>query len=87
MVKDEVIKALVKTRELYERWRIGDEGIELRSAEEQEWAATELRSKYFLIQSITSILNLRVKFLTSIYLCLNICRFPEINRMGSRRFG
>jgi len=45
VVKDEVIKALVKTRELYERWRIGDEGIELRSAEEQEWAATELRSK------------------------------------------
>ena len=45
MVKDEVIKALVKTRELYEGWRIGDEGIELRSAEEQEWAATELRSK------------------------------------------
>ena len=40
----EVIKALVKTRELYERWRIGDEGIELRSAEEQEWAATELRN-------------------------------------------
>merc|ERR1712020_699865 len=43
-VRDEVIKALVKTRELYERWRIGDEGIELRSAEEQEWAATELRN-------------------------------------------
>ena len=40
----EVIKALHKTRELYERWRIGDEGIEIRSAEEQEWAATELRN-------------------------------------------
>jgi len=44
VVKDEVIKALHKTRELYERWRIGDEGIEIRSAEEQEWAATELRN-------------------------------------------
>ena len=87
MVKDEVIKALVKTRELYERWRIGDEGIELRSAEEQEWAATELRSKYFLIQSPSLQYYLRVKFITSIYLCLYICRFPEINRMGSRRFG
>merc|ERR1712020_557867 len=43
-VRDEVIKALVKTRELYERWRIGDEGVEIRSSEEQEWAATELRN-------------------------------------------
>ena len=34
----------MKTRDLYERWRLGDEGIEMRSAEEQEWAATELRN-------------------------------------------
>ncbi len=40
----EVLKALLKTRDLYERWRLGDEGIEIRSAEEQEWAATELRN-------------------------------------------
>merc|ERR1719429_792306 len=40
----EVLKALLKTRDLYERWRIGDEGIELRSAEEQEWSTTELRN-------------------------------------------
>ena len=40
----EVLKALLKTRELYERWRLGDEHIDLRSAEEQEWAATELRN-------------------------------------------
>ena len=40
----EVLKALLKTRDLYERWRLGDEGIEMRSAEEQEWAATELRN-------------------------------------------
>lgn len=44
VVKDEVLKALLKTRDLYERWRLGDEGIEIRSAEEQEWAATELRN-------------------------------------------
>lgn len=44
VVKDEVLKALLKTRDLYERWRQGDEGRELRSAEEQEWAATELRN-------------------------------------------
>lgn len=35
---------MLKTRDLYERWRLGDEGIEIRSAEEQEWAATELRN-------------------------------------------
>jgi len=44
VVKDEVLKALLKTRDLYERWRLGDEGVEMRSAEEQEWAATELRN-------------------------------------------
>jgi syntaxin 6 len=44
VVKDEVLKALLKTRDLYERWRLGDEGVELRSSEEQEWAATELRN-------------------------------------------
>ena len=38
------MKALLKTRDLYERWRLGDEGVEMRSAEEQEWAATELRN-------------------------------------------
>lgn len=43
-LSSEVLKALLKTRELYERWRLGDEGLELRSAEEQEWAATELRN-------------------------------------------
>ena len=36
----EVLKALLKTRDLYERWRLGDEGVEIRSSEEQEWAAT-----------------------------------------------
>lgn len=44
VVKDEVLKALLKTRDLYERWRLGEEGVEMRSAEEQEWAATELRN-------------------------------------------
>merc|ERR1711997_434953 len=44
VVKDEVLKALMKTRDLYERWRLGDEGAEIRSNEEQEWAATELRN-------------------------------------------
>lgn len=44
VVKDEVLKALLKTRDLYERWRLGDEGVEIRSSEEQEWAATELRN-------------------------------------------
>ena len=35
---------MLKTRDLYERWRLGDEGVEIRSSEEQEWAATELRN-------------------------------------------
>jgi len=44
VVKDEVLKALHNTRELYERWRAVDEGRDIRSIEEQEWAATELRN-------------------------------------------
>jgi len=44
VVKDEVLKALTKTRGLYERWRGGEEGREFRTAEEQEWAATELKN-------------------------------------------
>ena len=40
----EVLKALHNTRELYERWRAVDEGRDIRSIEEQEWAATELRN-------------------------------------------
>lgn len=40
----EVLKALLKTRDLYERWRLGEEGHVLRTQEEQEWAATELRN-------------------------------------------
>ena len=39
-----MLKALLKTQDLYERWRLGDEGLEMRSNEEQEWAATELRN-------------------------------------------
>ena len=38
------MKALHNTRELYERWRAVDEGRDIRSIEEQEWAATELRN-------------------------------------------
>jgi len=54
VVKDEVLKALLKTRDLFESWRMGQEGLLglgeggegglLRSAEEQEWATTELRN-------------------------------------------
>lgn len=46
VVKDEVLKALLKTRDLYETWRqaVEGDGREFRSAEEQEWAATELRN-------------------------------------------
>ena len=40
----EVLKALSKTRELFDRWKSADEGREVRSVEEQEWAATELRN-------------------------------------------
>lgn len=40
----EVLKALLKTRDLFESWRMGEEGRDLRSAEEQEWATTELRN-------------------------------------------
>jgi len=44
VVKDEVLKALTKTRGLYDRWRGGEDGREFRTAEEQEWAATELKN-------------------------------------------
>lgn len=53
VVKDEVLKALLKTRDLFESWRLGQEclasenggdGAFLRTAEEQEWATTELRN-------------------------------------------
>jgi len=44
VVKEEVLKALTKTRTLYERWRTGDDGAELRTSEEQEWTATELKN-------------------------------------------
>lgn len=43
-LSSEVVKALLNTRELYERWRAVDEGRDIRSIEEQEWAATELRN-------------------------------------------
>ena len=45
-IYSEVLKALLKTRDLYETWRqaVEGEGREFRSAEEQEWAATELRN-------------------------------------------
>eukprot|EP00092_Neocalanus_flemingeri_P011382 GFUD01012265.1.p1 GENE.GFUD01012265.1~~GFUD01012265.1.p1 ORF type:complete len:249 (+),score=81.18 GFUD01012265.1:73-819(+) len=44
VVKDEVMKALTKTRGLYERWKNGEEGKEFRTVEEQEWSATELKN-------------------------------------------
>jgi syntaxin 6 len=44
VVKEEVLKALTKTRTLYERWRTGDDGAESRTSEEQEWSATELKN-------------------------------------------
>ncbi len=39
-----MLKALLRTRDLYSRWRAVEEGKEIRSHEEQEWAATELRN-------------------------------------------
>ena len=39
-----MLKALLKTRDLFESWKMGDEGRDLRSAEEQEWSTTELRN-------------------------------------------
>jgi len=44
VVKEEVLKALTKTRGLYERWRVGEDGSELRTPEDQEWTATELKN-------------------------------------------
>jgi len=44
VVKEEVLKALTKTRGLYERWRLGEDGSEFRTPEEQEWTATELKN-------------------------------------------
>jgi len=42
VVKDEVMRALTKTRGLYERW--GGAADENRRGEEHEWATTELRN-------------------------------------------
>lgn len=44
VVKDEVLKALTKTRGLYERWKSSEEGGDYRTAEEQEWSVTELKN-------------------------------------------
>ena len=49
----EVLKALLKTRDLYERWRLGDEGVEIRSSEEQEWAATG----HLISESLFDVIN------------------------------
>jgi len=38
------MKALTKTRGLFERWKNGEDGREFRSVEEQEWSATELKN-------------------------------------------
>jgi len=43
VVKDEVLKALNKTRELYERWKNYEDGPEYRT-EEEEWTTTELKN-------------------------------------------
>ncbi|XP_023328820.1 syntaxin-6 [Eurytemora carolleeae] len=45
VVKDEVTKALEKTRDLFARWRgWGEGGAEHRSNEEEEWTITELKN-------------------------------------------
>ena len=54
----EVLKALLKTRDLFESWKMGDEGRDLRSAEEQEWSTTELRNSLRSIEW-----DLEVRFL------------------------
>ena len=55
----EVLKALLKTRDLFESWKMGDEGRDLRSAEEQEWSTTELRNS---LRSIEWDLEVRTLF-------------------------
>ena len=55
----EVLKALLKTRDLFESWKMGDEGRDLRSAEEQEWSTTELRNS---LRSIEWDLEVRILF-------------------------
>lgn len=44
VVKDEVMRALTKTRGLHQRWEVSQEGKEFRTAEEQEWSVTELKN-------------------------------------------
>ena len=44
LFSSEVLKALLKTRALYDQWRLSEDGAEYRSAEEREWSATELRN-------------------------------------------
>merc|ERR1712106_12699 len=44
VVKDEVMKALTKTRGLYDRWLSAEEGREYRTLDDQEWSATELKN-------------------------------------------
>ena len=55
----EVLKALLKTRDLFESWKMGDEGRDLRSAEEQEWSTTELKNS---LRSIEWDLEVRVLY-------------------------
>ena len=58
LIFSEVLKALLKTRDLFESWKMGDEGRDLRSAEEQEWSTTELRNS---LRSIEWDLEVRAK--------------------------
>ena len=59
----EVLKALLKTRDLFESWKMGEEGRDLRSAEEQEWSTTELRNS---LRSIEWDLEVRLEKVTFI---------------------
>lgn len=44
VVKDEVVRALTKTRVLHEKWKGGQDGRDFRTSEEHEWSSTELKN-------------------------------------------
>jgi hypothetical protein len=66
LFSSEVLKALLKTRDLFESWKMGDEGRDLRSAEEQEWSTTELRNSLRSIEWDLEVSALQ-SMLTSIF--------------------
>ena len=82
-----MLKALTKTRGLYERWRVGEDGSEFRTPEEQEWTATELKNSLRSIEWDVEDLEdtIQVKNYIRI-LSIHYLLFPRLSRKIQQSF-